>query len=126
MTQSRLSPRLKANHGGLLGATNQQRDVASVTDPARAPVAPPQVPLVTSKRVGLFSPRRGAVAARLGDVLYWLGCILAVLFLLLPLLALIDFVNGHPQTVLHPDYLIEAAIASWLTGRTLRYVFAGT
>lgn len=66
------------------------------------------------------------MAARLGDVLYWLGCILAVLFLPLPLLALIDFVNGRPQTVLHPDYLIEAAIASWLTGRTLRYVLAGT
>jgi hypothetical protein len=64
------------------------------------------------------------MAARLGDVLYWLGCILAVLFLPLPLLALIDLVN--PQTVLHPDYLIEAAIASWLTGRTLRYVLAGT
>jgi hypothetical protein len=66
------------------------------------------------------------MAARLGDVLYWLGCILAVLFLPLPLLALIDFVNGHPQTILRPDYFIEAAIASWLTGRTLRYVFAGT
>jgi len=39
---------------------------------------------------------------------------------------LIDLVNGHPQTVLHPDYLIEAAIESWLTGRTLRYVLAGT
>jgi hypothetical protein len=35
------------------------------------------------------------MATRLGDVLYWLGCILAVLFRPLPLLALIDFVNGH-------------------------------
>jgi hypothetical protein len=66
------------------------------------------------------------MAARLGDVLYWLGCILAVLFLPLPLLALIDFLNGHPQTVAHPDYLIEVALASWLTGRTLRYILAGT
>jgi hypothetical protein len=66
------------------------------------------------------------MAARLGDVFYWLGCILAVLLLPLPLLALIDFVNGHPQTVLHPDYLIEAATASWLIGRTLRYILAGT
>jgi cobalamin biosynthesis protein CobD/CbiB len=66
------------------------------------------------------------VAARLGDVLYWLGCILAVLFLPLPLLALIDFLNGHPQTIFHPEYLIGAAILSWLTGRTLGYVFAGT
>jgi cobalamin biosynthesis protein CobD/CbiB len=66
------------------------------------------------------------VAARLGDVLYWLGCILAVLFLPLPFLALIDFLNGHPQTVFHPEYFIGMAILSWLTGRTLRYVFAGT
>jgi hypothetical protein len=52
------------------------------------------------------------MAARLGDVLYSLGCILAVLFLPLPLLVLIDFVNGHPQIVFHPDYLIEAATVS--------------
>jgi len=39
---------------------------------------------------------------------------------------LIDFLDGHPQAVAHPDYLIEVAIASWLTGRTLRYILAGT
>jgi len=58
MTQSRLSLRLKANHGGLLGATNQQRHVAGVTGSACSGGAT-SIPLVTSKRVGLFSPRRG-------------------------------------------------------------------
>ena len=58
------------------------------------------------------------MAARLGDVLYWLGCILAVLFLPLPLLALIDFVNGHPQTVLNPDYLIASPGEALLPGNS--------
>jgi hypothetical protein len=56
-----------------------------------------ELPKLRRGAQGIRQADQNIMAARLGDLFYWLGCILAVLFLPLPLLALIDFVNGHPQ-----------------------------
>jgi hypothetical protein len=67
------------------------------------------------------------MAARLGNVLYWLGCIVATLFLAGLLWTWIGPLEGHPRD---GDWLMLGAffvfaVVSWAIGRGLRYILAG-
>ena len=73
------------------------------------------------------------MAVRFGRVLYWLGCGLAVLFgfgaLHFSLLLTTDYLGGCTQPGVCFNYgaiLAILAVGSWLLGRALRYILAGT
>jgi hypothetical protein len=68
------------------------------------------------------------MVARLGNVFYWLGCLVAGVFLLVTLAnaAMSFFGSDHPVSIYQIAFSIGAASASWLIGRALRYIFAGT
>lgn len=67
------------------------------------------------------------MAARLGNVLYWTGCILALLALIVGTLTA---VGDTADPVDYRWYLFALfgagpALALWLVGRACRYVLAG-
>ena len=63
------------------------------------------------------------MAARLGNVLYWMGCILAALILIcFQILAS----NENPYSWGLASFGLAFAVVSWLAGRALRYILAGT
>jgi hypothetical protein len=63
------------------------------------------------------------MAARLGNVLYWSGCLVVgtLLFVVLALVAV-----GADLSIYQIGLWLWLAIASWLAGRALRYILAGT
>jgi hypothetical protein len=69
------------------------------------------------------------MAARLGNVLYWTGCILAGLIVVLGLTIhfAVDPASaaGRSPEIVIAATLVAAAIV-WLVGRALRYILAGT
>jgi hypothetical protein len=69
------------------------------------------------------------MAARLGNVLYWLGCLVAAFFSITPLLAACNFAVGHHHRIYSDNVLAVStglAVGSWVIGRALRYILAGT
>lgn len=63
------------------------------------------------------------MAARLGDVLYWIGCGIAVFFVLIFILVAS---NSGPDAPFYLGVYAVLAIVSWLIGRACRYILAGT
>lgn len=72
------------------------------------------------------------MVARLGNVLYWLGCLVAVPFVLWAggnAAVLAGAFGGSTmpgENAWHIAVSLGAAIGAWLTGRALRYILAGT
>ena len=64
--------------------------------------------------------------ARLGDVLYWLGCGVAVLFILAGVAMGTSDNNAGADVAPLVIYFGGGAIISWLIGRACRYVLSGT
>jgi hypothetical protein len=70
------------------------------------------------------------MAARLGNVLYWLGCVLAVIFAIGGLAAFFiagavrPITNGEIIALMVPLFALSAI--SWMIGRALRYILGGT
>lgn len=60
--------------------------------------------------------------SRLGKVLYWLGCGVAVLLLLLAAVIVLDPGNDAPFWI---GCYIALAVGAWLLGRAARYILAG-
>lgn len=63
------------------------------------------------------------MTARLGNVLYWLGCGIAAAFAALWLVVMTN--PGNEWWVFSIIYG-GLGLASWLLGRALRYILAGT
>lgn len=63
------------------------------------------------------------MAARLGNVLYWLGCVCAALFAAIVAIIAID--PGRDAQVFMALFAM-CALLSWVVGRALRYILAGT
>jgi uncharacterized membrane protein YvlD (DUF360 family) len=65
------------------------------------------------------------MTARLGNVLYWLGCIVAALVMVLGVAEYV--MEGHSRSDgvwIFLGFIVVAFIA-WIIGRACRYVFGG-
>jgi hypothetical protein len=65
------------------------------------------------------------VAARLGNVLYWLGCGIAAIFVLLTIVIAMSPGFFGDAIVFYSFLSGIIAVLSWLAGRACRYVLAG-
>lgn len=63
------------------------------------------------------------MASRLGMVLYWLGCGVAAILAVVAGYMAIEFPWNDKVLA---GAALALALASWLTGRALRYILAGT
>ena len=62
--------------------------------------------------------------ARLGNVIYWLGCILAVLFCVV-MFAIADFNLPNANVWLGVLIIAGYAFGIWLVGLAIRYILGG-
>jgi hypothetical protein len=64
------------------------------------------------------------MAGRIGNVLYWLGCIVAGLSVLVGVAA---YVEEHNKSggLFVTGFFIVVALVVWLVGRACRYVLSG-
>jgi hypothetical protein len=66
-----------------------------------------------------------AMIVRLGNVLYWFGCGVAVLILVIGVLQLITEGSTRSGEIWIVIGFIIAALIVWLIGRSCRYVLSG-